>query len=277
MPDIRLIALDLDGTLFNSDKKITPRTYAALAAAAQQGIEIVPTTGRVYSALPSSILSLPFVRYIISVNGAAVCRKDNGTVLYRSEIPWQRAVDLMQVLDTLPVIYDCFMDNKAFMTERLKYYIDNFAPDEHYRRMLHDVRIPVPELKQFLAERKQDVQKVQFFIRDPERRLRLLNEEMPRRFPDLLISSSVTRNVEFNSQGANKGAAMLSLAEQLGIAAEQTMSFGDGLNDIPMIRAAGLGIGMANACGELLTAADYVTADNDSDGVAQAVEKFCLS
>lgn len=275
MSNIKLIALDLDGTLLNSDKKLTRRTYNVLAKAAACGIQIVPTTGRVYSALPENIQQLPFVQYIITVNGAQVNDLIGRTVLYRAEMPWQRCVELMRELDTLPVIYDCFMDNAAWMTEALKAQIDAFAPDEHYRKMLHEVRQPVPELKAFLAQRKQDVQKVQFFIKDMEMRQVLLCD-LPQRYPDLLVTTSVVNNVEFNAPDANKGKAMLALAAALGISREETMSFGDGLNDLSMIKEAGMGVAMANACGEVLCDADYVTLDCDSEGVADAIERFCL-
>lgn len=275
MPEYQIIALDLDGTLLNSRKELTQRSYRALELAAQRGIHIVPTTGRVYSALPADIRDLPFVRYIISVNGAQVFDLKENAVLYRSEMPWQRCVELMSYLDTLPVIYDCFMDNNAWMTAKQKELIDDFAPDEHYRKMLHEVRRAVPELKAFLAEQKRGVQKIQFFIQSMEQREQLLRE-LPGRFPDLLVSSSVVNNIEFNAPQANKGAALLALAGHLNIPQAATMAFGDGLNDLSMIRDAGLGVAMSNACPAALELADYVTLSCDEDGVAAAVEQFCL-
>lgn len=276
MRNYRIIALDLDGTLLNSRKELTARDRAALEQAADRGICIVPTTGRVYSALPAEIRELPFVRYIISVNGAQVLDRETGAVLYRAEMPWRRCVELMSYLDTLPVIYDCFMGDQAWMTASQKALIDDFAPDEHYRRMLHEVRQSVPELKAFLAERGRDVQKVQFFIQSMQRRAELLRE-LPAAFPDLLVSSSVVNNIEFNDPKANKGAALLALAERLGVRREETMAFGDGLNDLSMLREAGLGVAMSNACPAALELADYVTLSCDENGVAAAIERFCLS
>ena len=276
MPNYKLIALDLDGTLLNSRKELTPRTKRALAQAAERGIAIVPTTGRVYSALPENISALPFIRYIISVNGAQIYDLQTKSVLYRAEIPWQDAVKLMTYLDTLPVLYDCFMDNSAWMTAEFKTHIDEFAPDEHYRKMLYELRRSVPELKAFLTQRAQNVQKVQFFIKDMALRERLL-ADLPKQYPDLLVTTSVVNNIEFNAPNANKGKAMGDLAGKLGISQEETMSFGDGLNDLPMIEAAGMGVAMANACREVLDVANYVTLDCDSDGVADAIEKFCLN
>ena len=271
----QIIALDLDGTLLNSRKELTARNRGALEQAANRGIHIVPTTGRVYSALPAEIRELPFVRYIISVNGAQVFDQMKGNVLYRAEMSWQRCIELMAYLDTLPVIYDCFMDNNAWMSAKQKELIDDFAPDEHYRKMLHEVRQSVPELKTFLAEQGRDVQKIQFFIQSMQHREKLLRE-LPEMFPDLLVSSSVVNNIEFNAPNANKGSALLALAKHLGIRREETMAFGDGLNDLSMIQQAGLGIAMSNACPAALEVADYVTLSCDEDGVATAVERFCL-
>lgn len=95
MPEYRMIALDLDGTLLNSRKELTQRSRRALERAARMGIHIVPATGRVDSALPTAIRELPFVRYVISVNGAQVFDRKERAVLYRAEMPWRRCVELM--------------------------------------------------------------------------------------------------------------------------------------------------------------------------------------
>lgn len=275
MKDIRIIALDLDGTLLNSNKELTERNYRALEAAAARGIEIVPTTGRFYDAMPQVIRDLPFVNYAITINGAQVAHVRTGDVLYRAEIPWQQAVEIMSVLDTLPVVYDCFMDNAAFMTAALKERIDECTDDPHYRKMVRELRQSVPELKAFITKRGQDVQKSQFFTMDMALRQRMLNE-FPRRFPGIITTAALLHNVEINHERANKGAAVLALAEHLGCGAENVMAFGDGLNDLSMIRAAGTGVVMANAFDEVKRYADYITDDCDHDGVAAAIEKFCL-
>ncbi len=276
MHKIRLISLDLDGTLLNSQKELSERNFAALERAAKLGIQVVPTTGRFYGGMPEIIRNLPFVRYAISVNGAEVLDTHTGEVIYRAELPWAQAVEIMAYFDTLPVIYDCFMDGKGWMTGALKEKINETVDSPHYVKMLHELRQSVPELKEFLTNRKQDVQKVQFFTRDEALRQRLL-KEMEGMFRDVLVSSSAPQNLEVNQKDAHKGIAMLALAEHLGIPREGTMAFGDGLNDISMIRAAGIGVAMKNACPEALAAADHVTDTNDADGVAEAIEKFCFA
>ena len=273
--DIRIIALDLDGTLLNSDKELTERNYRALAAAAAKGIEIVPTTGRFYDAMPAVIRELPFVNYAITINGAQVANVRTGEVLYRAEIPWQQAVEIMTFLDTLPVVYDCFMDNAAWMTAALQEKIDDYTDDVHYRKMVRQLRAPVPELKAFITDLGHDVQKSQFFTMDAALRARMLRE-LPQMFPGIVTSSALKHNVEINQVRANKGEAVLALAAHLGYGAEHVMTFGDGLNDISMIEAAGTGVVMANGFDEVKACADYITDDCDHDGVAAAIEKFCL-
>lgn len=275
MPDIKLIALDLDGTLLTSNKQLSPTDAAALQRAADNGIHIVPTTGRFYGAMPEVIRNLPYVRYVISINGAQVTDLQTGAVLYRAEIPTARAISIMEMLDTYPVIYDCYMDNAAFMTASQKELIDSFAPDEHYRKMLHELRQPVPELKAYLSGKAHGVQKIQFFAQDMVLHRELL-KSLPRRLPDIAVSTSVTNNIELNDLRAHKGAAVQVLASYLGIAIADTMACGDGLNDLSMIRTAGVGVAMENACPEIKATADYVTLSCDCGGVAHAIEKFCF-
>ncbi len=275
MPDYRIIALDLDGTLLNSNKELTPASLTALTKAAEAGIEIVPTTGRFYGGMPEVIRNLPFINYAITINGAEVKDLRSGEVIYKAELPWQQAVDIMIMLDELPVIYDCYMGSAGWMTASQKALVDSIVDSPHYRKMIHELRQDVPELKDFLCQQAKGVQKVQFFTRDT-----LLREEMlsglEKRFDELCVSSSVDQNVEINNIHANKGEALLALADHLGVPREATMSFGDGLNDLSMLSAAGLGVAMANACDEAKACADVLTASCDEDGVALAIEKYCF-
>lgn len=276
MPEpIRIIALDLDGTLLSSGKELSAVNLAALQRAAAAGIEIVPTTGRFYGGMPQVIRDLPFIRYVITVNGAEVADLRTGEVLYRAELPWQQAVDIMRFLDGYPVIYDCYQGNEAFMTAAQKERIDEMTSSPHYRKMLRELRQPVPELKRVLTERKTDVQKVQFFTRHTEVRQQLM-KELPLRFSQLYVSSSLSDNVEINQLHANKGEALRALTRHMGLKREQTLAFGDGLNDLSMLREAGIGVAMSNACAEAKALAQWIAPSCDEDGVAHGINKFCF-
>ncbi|MBQ9726873.1 MAG: Cof-type HAD-IIB family hydrolase [Kiritimatiellae bacterium] len=273
---IRLAALDLDGTLLDSEKRLSARNRAALAAAAARGVEIVPSTGRFFDGMPDAVRALPFVRYAITVNGAQVWDRAAGRSLVRAEIPLATAVAVMETLDAFDCIYDCYQDGWGWMTAAMRDRAADYAPDAHYLAMIRDLRSPVPELKAHLAAKGADVQKVMCFARDASLRP-AIRAALAARFPELALTASTPNNVEINHALANKGEALRRLCGALGFGPENAMAFGDGLTDLPMVRAAGLGVAMANAAPEVRAAAGFVAPSNDEDGVAAALERFVLS
>ena len=270
---MKLIAFDLDGTLLTTDKELSPANEAALRRAAEAGVELVPATGRFFEAIPEAVRALPSVHYAITMNGAQVWDVRAGRALLRAEIPWRRAVEAMAYLDTLPVIYDCYMDNWGWMTQAHYDVAGDYAANRHVAEMIRRIRTPVPDLRAHVAQLGHDVQKIQLFFRDPEPRARAM-EDLPTRFPDLSVTSSVPRNIELNSLDAQKGLGLRRLAAHLGIDLADTVAFGDGLNDASMLRLAGVGVAMANADPAARAAADLLTASNDEDGVARALNRL---
>ena len=273
MADIRIIALDLDGTLLDSGKNLSAVNRSALASAAEKGIHVVPTTGRFFGGMPESIRALPFVRYAITVNGAQVYDRATDAAIVREELPLATALAIMRYLDGFDVIYDCYQDNWGRMTAAMQERAADYAPDAHYLKMIRELRKPYPDLKAHLEEEGRDVQKIMLFARDLAVRAQIA-DGLKARFPELAVSSSTFNNLELNSARANKGLALQRFAEHLGLGLENCMAFGDGANDLTMVRAAGIGVAMANACPEVLAAADYVTRSNDEDGVAAALRHF---
>ncbi len=273
MPEIKLIALDLDGTLLNSAKELTPRNRAALEAAVGAGIEIVPSTGRFYLGMPECIRSLPFVRYVISINGAEIYDVRAGRSLFSAAIPLAEALEVLSYLDTLPVIYDCYAGDWGYMTARMQERAEAYISYPPSLTMVKELRDPVPELKAYLREGKISPQKLQLFTRDIPFRDALLHE-LAERFPRLSITASLPNNLEINAPEAGKDRALLTLAARLGVLPEETMAFGDGLNDVDMLRASGVGVAMGNAHPEVKRAADRIAEDCDCDGVAKIIESM---
>ena len=273
---IRIIALDLDGTLLDSRKNLSEANHAALAAAAEQGMLIVPTTGRFFGMMPPAIRDLPFVRYAITINGAQVYDRETDAAIVRDEIPLDMAVALMRLLDGYDVVYDCYRSNWGWMTGSLKAKAADYATDEHYLRMIRDFRNPVPDLKEHLeaTASEGDVQKVMMFARNaPEGKdvAKAIAEDVERNFPAIKVTASTWNNLEFNIASAHKGNALKRFAEHLGFTLANCMAFGDGMNDLTMVEAAGIGVAMANAHPRVLAAADRVTLSNDEDGVAKVI------
>ena len=279
--ELRIVALDLDGTLLDSQKRLSEVNRSALERAAAKGALIVPTTGRFFGMMPPAIRDLPFVRYAITINGAQVYDRETDTAIVREEIPLAVAREVMSLLDGYDVIYDCYRNNWGWMNEAFKAKSIDYATDAHYLKMIAEFRRGVPELKAHLAATADegDVQKIMLFTSlDAEKgATREIAEAIRERFPQLKVTSSTWNNLEINIRTAHKGQALGRFAEELGLTLANCIAFGDGANDLTMVEAAGTGVAMANACPEVLAAANWVTTSNDEDGVAAALEHFHLA
>ena len=275
MNAVKLLALDLDGTLLNSQKELTPRTCDALYTAAEAGVEIVPTTGRFFTGMPEVVQKLPFLHYAITINGAQVYDIRKEKAVSAAEIPLETALQVLEYLDGFPVIYDCYQDNWGWMTRSMQENAAAFVPFDYALRMVRSLRTPVEELKAYLRGQNRGVQKLQLFTPDDALRGRLL-KDLTEQFDSLSVSTSMPCNIEINDAHANKGEAIASLVAYLGLPMAATMAIGDGLNDTSMIKMAGRGVAMANACPEILAIADEVTASCDEDGAALAIERHCI-
>ena len=279
--NLRIVALDLDGTLLDSQKRLSEVNRAALEEASKRGALIVPTTGRFFGMMPPAVRDLPFVRYAITINGAQVYDRETDTAIVREEIPLAVAREVMSLLDGYDVIYDCYRNNWGWMNEAFKAKSADYATDAHYLKMIAEFRRGVPELKAHLAATASegDVQKIMLFTRlDAEPgATRAIAEAVAARFPQLKVTNSTWNNLEINIRTAHKGQALGRFAETLGLSLANCIAFGDGANDLTMVEAAGVGVAMANACPEVLAAADHVTDSNDADGVAAALRHYHLA
>ncbi len=268
---IRLIAVDLDGTVLNDRKQLTPRTAAALTEAAARGVEIVPATGRPTTGLPAELLALPGVRYAITSNGARTADLASGRAI-RNYLPLDKALAAYDILQRYDCMADLFQDGKGYTTRANQAAVGRFAP-ENLRDYVLRTRTPLPDLRAFIASQERGIEKLTIFFLDEDERRRAWAEVAAL---GVDVVSSLPLNMEINAAGVDKGAGLLALAEQLNLPASALMACGDGGNDTAMVAAAGLGVAMANAFPEVKAAARYVTASNNEDGVARAVETFVL-
>ena len=269
----KLIAFDLDGTLFDDRKQLPQENIAALRAAGDAGILLVPATGRILQGLPDQLLQLGLFRYFIFANGASVYDLDTETQLFSACIPPELAVRICEHMDTLPVLYDCYRGEWGYMTQWMyEAAPDFFALEPEILKLVRRLRRPVPELKENIREVDVPLEKLQMYFRPEqmaERERQLL--ELPRLFPEIAATSSLKNNIEINSIKAGKGRALLELCAQLGIAPENTVAFGDGLNDADMLEAAGYGAAMENAADAVKQKADAVIENNNDAGVGKEI------
>ena len=274
--EIRLIATDMDGTFLADDKKAPPENIEALEECAARGIEIVPATGRTVRGIPDEIRSLPGVRYAITTNGAVVVDLKEDRILSTCRLSAELAVRIMTMArdSADDIMYDAYVEGVGCTTDYFYQNMERYISSPEVRALVQKTRQPVPDNIACVRDRGRDVDKINLFFRSEEARQRM--RAALRGVPGILVTSSISNNLEINAEGADKGGALLRLAEYLGIRVCETMAFGDGENDLSMIKSAGIGVAMKNGEKIVREAADYVTGTNNEAGVAGAIRKLVL-
>ena len=271
MKDIKIIACDLDGTLLRKDKTLSEENLKALKACSENGIRIVPATGRYLNGMPESIRNIPFIDHAVTINGAAVWDTKNNELLYKAPIPAQTAVMLLEYFSSIGVAYNFYALNAGYMNKSFIEEIDTYVPSINFIKTIRMLYTPVDDLISFLKNNYSEVFKVQIFTKEPEK-LRTTEAYVNGLGLPLTVSSSYVYNLEINNIEATKSHALRIVAEHLGYDITQTAAFGDGGNDLNMIKTAGTGIAMGNAISAVKSAADYVTLTNDENGVAEWIK-----
>ncbi len=240
--DIRLIALDMDGTLLGNDHQVSETNKEAIIKAREKGIEVIISTGRHYQT--SSLIAKELdIHYLITVNGSEI---------------WTMTGDLIarQTIDA-QIIEKLIKLKEEHQTWAWLSSIDNIWRGEGPEDVL---------THQWL--------KFGFDTEDPETKKKIM--EVIESWEEVELSNSSPTNIEVNAVGVNKAAAIEVVCERLGITMSQVMAMGDSLNDIKMIEQAGLGIAMGNAQETVKEVADWQTTSNDQDGVAHAIKEWVL-
>lgn len=272
MAEIKLIALDLDGTLLDSQKRLSYKNEAVLKECIKQGIWIVPCTGRIWNGIPDFLRNFPGIRYAITTNGAVIEDVVEGIVLDERKMDCKLALDILEMAKQFHTMYDVYVGGRAFGEARFMDHMEEYGIEPLIQAMVRSTRTMVPDVRRKVEELGDPVEKINYFFGDMAERAKA-REALNAR-GDVIVTSSVSNNLEINALGATKGEGILRLAAHLGLRPEETMGFGDGGNDVTMMQMAGIGVAMGNAEDSLKKIADYVTLTNDEDGVAVAIEKL---
>lgn len=262
-----IIALDLDGTLTNSKKEITPRTYDALMAAQQRGVKIILASGRpVYGMehLAEQLRMEEYGGYVLAFNGGKLIDWRTKEVIMEQKLP----------NELVARIYHSAVDaDLAVLTYRGKTIVTNKAFDRHVMHNAYINRLPLVELDDFLNEIEYPVNKC-LIVGEPER-LAVLEKKMLAEYGDTMgIFRSQPFFLECVPPGIDKAHTLEILCSKRGIKKEEIIACGDSWNDLSMIEYAGLGVAMGNAVDDLKAKADYVTASNEEDGIAEVIDRF---
>lgn len=272
---IRMIGLDMDGTLLTTEKELTEHTREVLREAIDRGVVVLPATGRPLTGIPEEVLKFPGVRYAVASNGARIVDFKESRVLYEDLVPYETGRRVLEICSRYDSMLEIYYDGVGYAEEEKLKHLDEYVPRLPMARYIASSRRPVADVRAMHEERKAPTDKVQALFRTTEE-CKKAWKEVEKEIPDIEITGALSNNIEVNAKGVNKGRGLMILGELLGIHREEIMAVGDGSNDIAMLREAGLGVAMENATEAVKAAADVVTLSNDQEGAAAAIEKYVL-
>lgn len=270
MSKIKIVSIDIDGTLLNDQHKITPEVKLAIQQAAAKGVKIVITTGRPLPGVRDILAELNLLgddQYVITYNGGLLQTTNGNKTLFNQ-----------------PLSLDRFRDINAFMTEQ-QIYVQVETKDAAYttHHKIHTwashenslVKLPL-----FIVDTESQLEHVKFIkaIANAESdELDAVQAIIPEKISETVnVIRSTANNLEFIDQRASKGNALLALAELLSVDPSETMAIGDQENDRSMLEAAGVSVAMGNAIPSIKAIADFETGTNNDSGVAHALKKYVL-
>ena len=294
-PSVRLVALDLDGTLLSRSNEVTPATREAIARAVAHGVAVVPATGRPLASLPPVVAKLPGIRYAITSNGAAVwdlgddpmgavySRYSNAAQRHTSEpacllhrlMPTETAREVFALFQQYDGELSVFCNGLAIKTPegiaKLASRTTHFLSSEA-RQNLTDGRFTViPGIESWMSRHAHEIEKLCMFFDSTEKTAAALPGFQA--IPGVEVVQGSPDNIEVTAAGVDKGEALRALADRLGVPHACTLAVGDSENDRAMLQKAGVAAVMANGMPEIRALAHLVSkADCDHDGVAEILE-----
>ena len=268
----RLLAMDMDGTVLNSEKIVTPRTDRAIRQALAAGKEVLFATGRCLTEVRPYLEQYPEMRYALCLSGAVILDVAAGKTLADISLSpalTAQILDSARQVDAMVAIYagdDVFAERSQ--RPRMAYFgCDCFGP-------LYDrCAVYVDTLQEALDREGHRVHKINLYCHthaDWQKAGELLGD-LP-----VTCAQGIPNNFEVSPQGVSKGEGLRQLCRAIGIPVEEAIAVGDEGNDLTMVAAAGLGVAMGNATEAVKAAARIVTADCDHDGVAEIIEQYLL-
>jgi len=259
----RLLAVDLDGTVLDSRKRLTERTRRALERANRGGFVVLPISGRIFDYLRSFHAACRLDGPVIGYNGAACMLPSTGKTLFADPLDAALARELLEFARERDLHVNFYDEDFVYFEkpgEMADYYVSTF-------KVPHKL---VDDLDAFADATIKVVLLVEL------ERVRGIADEVRRKFEGRVdVSTSDATHVEILKAGINKGTALSKLAAMLGLAPSDVLAFGDGENDVPMLRWAGRSVAVANGHRKALAAAGEVIGHCDEEAVAGFLEAMC--
>lgn len=272
--DIKLIALDMDGTLLNRAGRLTERTINTLERAISQGVQVVIATGRVFSAFPEDVFKVKGIEYVASSNGARVIRLKDKTSIYTNLISKEKAEELKPLIFQDDLFLEIFFQGNVYVEKGCVERVAEYHLPTRYTEYMLRTRTQIEDIKKAMKENMDQLENININFGSAERKLEYW--EILKNIEGITATSSFPHNIEIGGETTSKADGIAHLCEILGIRQSQVMACGDNFNDVKMLEFAGLSVAVENAEEEVKKQVDFVTKTNEEDGVAFAIEKFVL-
>ena len=267
---IKLVALDLDDTLLNSQSQLTHNTKEALLALIRLGVEVVIASGRPFSSLPVCVLSMPGIRFAVTSNGAAIQQVPDGMRIHGYTLSCQAVDVILSVTEQEPVLLETFIEGIAYADARYVQDPVKYGASKNAIGYIQRTRHPVENIRAFIEENCGKLDSIDIICPQPDWKWGYL-EKIKAQTPDVYLTTSCRQLLEISDIQAGKSAALKYLCDRLGLQADQCAAFGNAENDVDMLQFAGLGVAVANGTPACLAAADLICGSNEEDGVAKVL------
>lgn len=272
--EFRLIALDMDGTALAPDGAISPATDRAISRALEAGVHVVFCSGRCTAELKPLADQFPAMRYAICENGSYTIDLHSGECVDHRGLTPRLVEEILAEGKNHDVLIQIGVGGKFYMQDWTLDRLEDFGM-ERFRDLLTETARFIPDLENAAPALKGPVGKINFYCKSWDHRKEVLDSVRRRNLP-LNYANGVAWNIEMASVDAGKDAGLAALCAHLKIPMEQVIAVGDGGNDIPMLKIAGLSVAMGNAAPEVKEIVHEETKDNAHDGVAEVIQKYIL-
>ncbi len=288
----KMIAVDLDGTMLNSYGEVTENTKRVIKQTIQKGTDVVIASGRSIDSIKSIAEEVGSSKYMIAGNGAVVYDIKSGKILYEKYIPKAKALNIIKICEQNSIYYNIYT-NKSIIADSLRYNVLYYYKENLKKEDSKKTRITLVDNVQKYIEEMKDEKIMKIFICDGTRSVfnSIIKKFSDMTELDFLDISHMSRKIikhgtievpieyyytEISMKDVDKWYAIEFLINKLGIQKEEVMTIGDNMNDKKMIEEAGLGVTMKGSTPAVKQVADFITEDNNNEGVAKAIEKFIV-
>ena len=272
MAKYSLIALDMDGTLLNSNMQVSRANQDAIRRACASGRHVALSTGRCLAELRETLEILPEIRYLVCENGSCIYDYHQKNILHLAPLDAQEVLFILDLVQDQDVVIQFFHEHRAHFNRPDSSWCAPFSVGM-FRPVFDKTGVWDVHLVEKFRAKPFQVEKLLLYFRDEASRqkVRAILEKHP-----LKLSDSSGFMLEIVSEGADKGIGLQKLCDHLGIGIGETIAVGDSMNDIEILQVAGLSAAMGNACDGAKAAADIITDDCDHDGVAKVIQEYLL-